>query len=132
MEYFFFLFCFLSGQPFPLFKGTTSYNFSFDLKPTLPSTFSGECGKIKYKMDFVVNKSWSFDLKQTILLNIIQTMNLNCTPNMLQPYQYQQTKSVGIKPMPISLHVSLPKRAFSYDDTIPIQVFSIIFEPVFM
>lgn len=111
-----------SGHPFPLL-GLTSYSFSFDLKPDLPSTFSSSIGKIKYKMDFVVNKSWSFDEKQTILLNIIQTMNLNSVPNMLQPYQCQQTKNVGIKPMPISLHVSLPKRGFSHGETIPVQVF---------
>lgn len=114
-----------SGQPFPLFKGTTNYDFSFDLKPELPSTFVGECGKIKYKLDVIVSKAWSFDEKQTIALNIIQTVNLNCVPAMLQSYQYQQTRNIGgLKPLPLSLHVSLPKRGFIFGDTIPVQVYT--------
>lgn len=117
-------FSFVAGQPFPLSKGVTNYNFSFDLKPDLPSTFVGESGKIKYKMEFVVNKSWKFDEKQTIVLNIIQAVNLNHALDILQPYEYQQTKNIGLKPMPISLHVLMPKRGFVQGEKITVQVVS--------
>lgn len=114
---------FFSGRSFPLFKGTTSYNFSYDLKANLPSSFSGDCGKIKYKIEFVVDKPWKFNEKHTVKLNIIQTVDLNSSVGTSQPFEKQLTKNVGfLESGPISLHVRVPKLGYTFQDKIQVQV----------
>lgn len=107
---------------FTLCKGTTSYNFSFELKADLPSTFTGDYGKIKYNMEFVVDKPW-FNDQQKIDLVIIRSVNLNHTPGTLQSFEHQETKNYGLlESGPISLHVVVPKLGFVVGDQIPIKV----------
>lgn len=105
------------------FTPERSYRFSFELKSDLPSTFSSECGEIKYKMKFVVDKRW-FNEKQKIPLYIVRTVNLNFIAETLQPFELQLTKNYGLitSSGPISLHVSIPKRGFVLGDNIPIKV----------
>lgn len=113
----------LSGRPFSLLKGTTTYNFTYNLNKKLPSSFSGDCGKIKYKMEFVVDKPWKFDEKQVVVLNVIQTLDLNQYTDTLKPFEKQLTKTIGfIDSGPISLHVSIPKIGYIFGELIQIQV----------
>lgn len=73
-------------------------------------------------MKFVVDKRWRCD-KQTIVLNIIRTVNLNLIEGTLLPFENQLTKTYGfVDSRPISLHVSVPKRGFILGDKIPIKV----------
>lgn len=112
-----------SGPSFILPEGMTCYDFSFNLKPELPSSFSGGCGKIKYKMEFIVDKPWKFDEKQLIVLNIVQTVNLNYSLGTLQPFENQLTRNIGyIGTGPISLHIYVPKCGYTHGDKIPVQV----------
>lgn len=113
----------ISGPSFTLPEGLTSYEFSFNLKAELPSSFSGGSGKIKYKMEFTVDKPWKFDEKQTIVLNIIQTVNLNYLSGTLLPFENQLTRNIGyIGSGPISVHIFIRKCGFIHGDKIPIQV----------
>lgn len=74
-------------------------------------------------MEFVVDIPWKFDKKQTILLNIIQTVNLNYSLGTLQPFENQLTRNIGyIGTGPISLHVFVGKCGYIDGDKIPIQV----------
>lgn len=117
-------------------EGITNYEFSFNLKAELPSSFSGSSGKIKYKIEFVVDKPWKFDEKQVIVLNIIQTVNLNHTLSSLQPFENQLTRNIGyIGTGPISLHVFVPKCGYIHGDKIVIQVtmtIQIVFLTIFL
>lgn len=118
-----FIFCFSLGRPFHLPKGTTTYNFIYTLESKLPSSFSGDCGKIKYKMEFVIDKPWKFDGKQTIVLNVLHTMDLNKIENIMLKLEKQVTKTIGIIGSgPISLYISIPKRGFILGESIPVQV----------
>lgn len=118
----------LSGPSFMLPEGMTSYEFSFNLKAELPSSFAGGCGKIKYKMEFIVDKPWKFDEKHTIVLNIVQTVNLNYSMGTLQPFENQLTRNIGyIGSGPISLHIFIPKCGYIHGDKIPVQVKYYIF-----
>lgn len=114
-----------AGPSFALPEGMTSYEFSFNLKSEIPSSFSGGSGKIKYKMEFVVDIPWKFDKKQTIVLNIVQTVNLNYSLGTLSPFENQLTRNIGyIGTGPISLHVFVAKCGYIHGDKIPIQVAS--------
>ncbi|XP_031621706.1 arrestin domain-containing protein 17-like [Contarinia nasturtii] len=111
-----------NGPSFTLPEGITSYDFSFNLKTELPSSFAGGSGKIKYKMEFVVDKPWKFDEKQTIVLNIVQTVNLNHSLSTLRPFEHQLTRTIGyIGSGPISLHIYLQKCGYVSGERIPIQ-----------
>lgn len=91
-------------------EGTSTFDFSFNLKSDLPSSFAGSFGKIKYKLEFVVDKPWKFDEVKTIVVNIIQTVHLNLTPGTLQPFENQLTRNIGyIGSGPLSLHVYIEK-----------------------
>lgn len=117
------IFLYFAGPSFALPEGMTSYEFSFNLKSEIPSSFSGGSGKIKYKMEFVVDIPWKFDKKQTILLNIIQTVNLNYSLGTLQPFENQLTRNIGyIGTGPISVHVFVAKCGYIHGDKIPVQV----------
>lgn len=114
---------FFLGQSFVLLPGTTTYDFHFNLKTELPSSFSGSCGKIKYKLEFVVDKPWKFDEKQTLLLNIIQSVNLNSAFSTLQPFENQLTRNIGyINSGPISVHVYIPKTGYICGERLAVQV----------
>lgn len=120
---------FFSGQSFSLLKGTTTYSFSFSLSPNLPSSFTGDSGKIKYKMEFVIDKPWKFNEKQVIALNVIQTLDLNNVPDAMKAFEQQLTKSIGfIDSGPISLHVFIPKMGYVFDEIIPVQVNYFLFK----
>lgn len=104
-------------------QGTTIYEFGFNLKSELPSSFSGGCGKIKYKLEFIVDRPWAFDEKQTVVLNIIQKVNLNYVFSTLQPFENQITRNIGyIGNGPISLHVFIPRVGYTSGEKIPVQV----------
>lgn len=104
-------------------QGIRTYEFNFNLKPELPSSFSGGSGKIKYKMEFVVDRKWKFDEKQTLVLNIVQTVNLNYILGTSQPFENQLTRNIGyIDSGPISLHVYVPKVGYIANEKIPVQV----------
>lgn len=111
------------GPSFTLLSGTTTYEFCFNLKTDLPSSFSGGCGKIKYKLEFIVDKPWKFDEKQTVALSIIQRLNLNYAFGTLQPFENQLTRNIGyIGSGPISLHCFIPKAGYVAGERIPVQV----------
>lgn len=76
-------------------------------------------------MEFTVDKPWKFDEKQTIVLNIIQTVNLNYLSGTLLPFENQLTRNIGyIGSGPISVHIFVRKCGFIHGDKIPIQVHS--------
>lgn len=105
-----------------LCKGTTSYNFSFELKADLPSTFTGDYGKIKYNMEFVVDKPW-FNDNQKIDLIIMRTVNLNHIPGTIKSFEHQEIKNYGlIESAPITLHITLPKLGYVIGEQIPLSV----------
>lgn len=75
-------------------------------------------------MEFIVDKPWKFDEKQLIVLNIVQTLNLNYALGTLQPFENQLTRNIGyIGTGPISLHIYLQKCGYAHGEKIPIQVY---------
>lgn len=112
-----------TGPTFSLNDGTLTYDFSFQLKRCLPSSFSGIHGKIKYKMEFVIDRPWKFDEKQQIVLTIIQLKDVTTVPNGLEPLERQITRTIGyIGSGPIAMHVLIPKIFYVASEKLPIQV----------
>lgn len=112
-----------SGNGFELSEGTHSYPFAFQLKHLLPSSFRGTYGKIKYKLEFVVDKPWQFDEKYEVPLTVVRSLDLNFEPYARVPQQKQTTRNVGfIGSGPVSLHVHIPRTGVVPGELLPLQV----------
>lgn len=112
-----------AGPSFCLSEGTSTYDFSFQLRRTLPSSFSGAHGKIKYKMEFVIDKPWKFDEKQQLVLTIVQLVDCLTFPVALLPREQRTSRNIGyIGSGPITLEVLVPKCYYVPTETVSIQV----------
>lgn len=111
-----------AGPSFCLSEGTSTYDFSFQLKRKLPSSFAGTYGKIKYKMEFVIDKPWKFDEKQQIVLTIIQLVDVHSTGALLPIVEGTSRVFGYIGSGPIALQVLIPKNFYVPSETLPIQV----------
>lgn len=116
-------FIFFPGNGFELSEGTHSYPFAFQLKHLLPSSFRGTYGKIKYKLEFIVDKPWQFDEKYEVPLTVVRSLDLNYDPYARVPQQKQTTRNVGfIGSGPVSLHVHIPRTGVVPGELLPLQV----------
>lgn len=112
-----------TGNGLELSEGTHSYPFAFQLKHLLPSSFRGTYGKIKYKLEFVVDKPWQFDEKYEVPLTIVRSLDLNYDLYARVPQQKQTTRNVGfIGSGPVSLHVHIPRTGVVPGELLPLQV----------
>lgn len=119
----FLVFLFL-GPAFDIPEGTTTYPFTYVLDYNLPSTFKGTYGKIKYKMEFIVDKPWKFDEKYEVVVNIFKTRNEIYNPQtQILPRQKQITRNIGfIGGGPISLHIFTPRSFYAPGEKLQLQV----------
>lgn len=112
-----------TGPAFEISAGSNTYPFSFQLKHQLPSSIKGAYGKIKYKMEFVVDRPWKFDEKYEVPLNIYKSLDLNFDPFARIPQQKQLTRNIGFFGSgPISLHVLIPRSGCCVGEKLPLQV----------
>lgn len=122
--FFFFLNTFLPGPSFDLPDGTTTFPFTYQLKRLLPSTFRGSYGKIKYKIEFIVDKPWKFDEQYEVPLNIYKSFDLNLYPMYMSvPQQKQIARNIGyFGSGPITLQIFIPRSAYTPGEKLPLQV----------
>lgn len=108
---------------FDLPEGTHTYPFSFQLKHLLPSSFRGTYGKIKYKLEFTVDKPWQFDEKYEVPFTVLRSVDLNVDLYARLPQEKQTTRNIGFfNGGPISLHVHTPHTGCVPGSLLPIQV----------
>ncbi|KAJ6635049.1 Arrestin domain-containing protein 3 [Pseudolycoriella hygida] len=111
------------GPQFQINQDEVSYSFRFDLNHVLPSTFKGTFGKIKYEMEFTIDRKWKLDKTYKVPLTIMKSLDLNFDPYARVPQQKQLTRNIGlISSGPISLHVLIPRTGFACGEKLPIQV----------
>lgn len=113
------------GIPFELSEGEHSYDFQYDLPNILPSSFRGTYGKIKYKMEFIIDKPWQFDEKFEVPIMITKSLDYVNHPNASKPQEMSATKNVGflgIGTGPIMLRLFLAKIGWAPGEKVPIQV----------
>ncbi|XP_029643437.1 arrestin domain-containing protein 17 [Octopus sinensis] len=95
--------------------GEHHYPFEFVLPYNIPSSYEGGTGYVRYYAKAVIDKPWKFDHKCKIPFTIISVLDLNLTPNALQPLQQQGTKHFCCcccKSGPLSAHVNLYRTGY--------------------
>lgn len=89
----------------------------------LPSSFRGSYGKIKYEMEFTIDRKWKLDKTYKVPLTIMKSLDLNFDPYARVPQQKQLTRNIGlIHSGPISLHLLIARNGFVCGEKLPIQV----------
>jgi len=63
--------------------GTHTYSFCIPLSPDCPSSVVGQYGKISYEISLVVDRHWRFNNVFKKSLTVLQTYNLNMSPELL-------------------------------------------------
>lgn len=57
--------------------GSHSYPFSATLPPTLPSSFEGEHGHVRYQVTATLDRPWKFDQHATGVFSVVSPVDLN-------------------------------------------------------
>lgn len=66
-----------SGPEIKLEAGEHSYPFSCVLPPTLPSSFEGEFGHVRYTIKVTLDRPWKFDQDTKMAFTVISPLDLN-------------------------------------------------------
>lgn len=83
-----------NGQIFP--KGKFSFNFFYQLSPTLPSSFHSTEGYVKYKMIVLVKRFGKSDMEFEYPFFVKQIVDLNAIEDMTRPLLRVTSKDFAI------------------------------------
>lgn len=106
-------------------QGSHVYPFSSTLPPTLPSSFDGEHGSVKYKVTATLDRPWKFDEHAEALFFVVTPYDLNSDMKAKEPINQEVSKSfccLWCQSGPLQLSVSAPYSGFVPGQTIPISI----------
>ena len=63
--------------------GNFQYPFSFQLPPTLPSSFEGEHGNVRYFIKGTIDRPWRFDHTCKTMFTVVANFDLNQLPQLI-------------------------------------------------
>ncbi|XP_030374867.1 arrestin domain-containing protein 3 [Scaptodrosophila lebanonensis] len=94
-----------------LSSGEHTFEFSVALGRTLPSSFKGSHGSIKYKMRVLIQRPWTFDERHTIPFTVVKNMPLPASYRTNpSPLEKQITKTISLfGTRPITMVALLPE-----------------------
>ncbi|XP_041675726.1 arrestin domain-containing protein 3-like [Drosophila eugracilis] len=72
--------------------GTHTYNYCFLLPLDCPTSVVAQHGKISYEISLVINRHWRFNKVYKHPLTVVQTYNLNMSPQLLIPLVREEVK----------------------------------------
>lgn len=72
----------IQGSETELPAGTHSYPFTCALPPTLPSSFEGEFGHVRYTIKVTLDRPWKFDQDMKMAFTVISPVDLNVNPRV--------------------------------------------------
>ncbi|XP_017140076.1 arrestin domain-containing protein 3 [Drosophila miranda] len=110
----------------PIEPGTRTYRFACQIPLTCPSSFEGTYGRVRYIVNVMFIRPWTFDQNFNRCFTVLKVMDLNTESLMLRvPTQVESQRTYCCFPCtskPLSLRLSLPQGGFVPGQTIPIGV----------
>lgn len=70
------------GGEHELPAGTKEFPFTCVLPPTLPSSFEGEFGHVRYTVKVVLDRPWKFDQETKAAFTVLSPVDLNANPSL--------------------------------------------------
>lgn len=110
------------GESSQLTAGTHRYPFTFSLPATLPSSFEGVHGSVRYTAEASMERPWKFDHTTRSAFTVISLVDLNLEPQQFkEPCELTSDKEVSCccwKGGSVSAAVTLNKRCYVPGETI--------------
>lgn len=125
-EYFQIQYYLLGGKNSPeieLPAGTHSYPFTCALPPSLPSSFEGEFGHVRYTVKVTLDRPWKFDQDMKMAFTVIAPVDLNLNPRVKESFKLELEKSFCCfccRSGPLSVITSIPVTGYVSGQVIPI------------
>lgn len=114
-----------SGDSPIMGAGNFEFPFQFQLPPNCPTSFEGAWGHIRYVVKATIDRPWKFDHDTKAAFTVIQLIDLNLDPSVLQPRQTSNSKTLGIlccKSGKIQCSVQIPRSGFVPGESIPYTI----------
>ncbi|CAD7093273.1 unnamed protein product [Hermetia illucens] len=104
-------------------SGQHTYPFTCALPPTLPSSFEGEWGHVRYTIKVTLDRPWKFDQETKMAFTVISPVDLNLNPRVQDPYKLELEKTFCCfccQSGPLAVIVKIPVTGFVSGQVIPI------------
>jgi hypothetical protein len=75
------------GNDQTLPAGEHTYTFNYVLPMTLPSSFEGEFGHVRYTVRAIVDRPWKFDHEAKATFTVITPVDLNADTELIVSHQ---------------------------------------------
>lgn len=111
------------GQETELPAGTHTYPFSCALPPSLPSSFEGEFGHVRYTIKVTLDRPWKFDQDMKMAFTVISPVDLNLNPNVKEPFKLELEKTfccLCCRSGPLSVVAMIPVTGYVSGQVLPI------------
>lgn len=99
------------GKTLELSAGVTSYSFACALPESVPSSFDGKYGNIRYICKAIIDRPSKPDKEYQLPFIVIKNENLNLIPELSQPYSCEIVRHFYfccIRSKPIFISVKIP------------------------
>lgn len=103
--------------------GTYTFPISCELPVTLPTSFEGEYGYIRYTIKIVMERSWVINPEHKMAFTVLEHINLNAISRCKEPYTLKLQKSfccLCCRSRPISITTKLLQTGYVSGQTVPI------------
>ncbi|KAF5292961.1 hypothetical protein FQR65_LT11078 [Abscondita terminalis] len=103
--------------------GHHSYPFTCVLPPTLPSSFEGEYGYIRYIIQITFDRPWKFDQVTKKAFTVLSPLDLNSNPRLKEPAKLTLEKyfcCFCCKSGPLTCIVSIPRTGYVSGQLLPV------------
>ncbi|KRT81933.1 hypothetical protein AMK59_5013 [Oryctes borbonicus] len=104
-------------------SGKHIYPFTCVLPPTLPSSFEGQYGHVRYTVKVVLDRPWKFDQETKAAFTVLSPFDLNMNPSLKDPVKITLEKffcCCWCKSGPLTCVVSIPKSGYVPGEIVPV------------
>uniref|UniRef100_A0A1Q3FC19 Putative arrestin domain protein n=1 Tax=Culex tarsalis TaxID=7177 RepID=A0A1Q3FC19_CULTA len=102
-----------------------TFPFTCALPPTLPSSFEGEWGFVRYTIKVTLDRPWKFDQDLKMAFTVISPVDLNQNPRVKDPFKLELEKTFCCfccASGPLSVLVNIPVTGYVSGQTIPLTI----------
>ncbi|XP_050074789.1 arrestin domain-containing protein 17-like [Anopheles maculipalpis] len=105
-----------TDEPIVMDPGRQVYKFALQLPNSLPTSFEGDYGYIRYTARVIFERPWKFDLTYKIAFTVVNQLNLNTiSPPLNVPVVQEHIKHFYCGPCrsePLTINVMLPMTGY--------------------
>ncbi|XP_065095364.1 arrestin domain-containing protein 17-like [Ochlerotatus camptorhynchus] len=106
-------------------QGTHVHNFTCPLPDSLPTSFEGQYGHIRYTTTVVIERPSQQSTTYREAFTVLRNVNLNDNPSLREPKKLELSKSSGwwiFKSDPMDITVEIPSTGYVSGQSIPVAV----------